>query len=384
MIIWSGHGILIPVFGVAGMIVGGMIGAMVGSLSGSENWGMGIGMILGGLLASGLIWLYALTFGKTQESLLVDPRTGQEVLYRKANTFFFIPAFGWAVISSVGATLMLIPGIVVITSKPSEPVAVGPGATELKAAERLISNDSHGIVNGNTPEAKEMAKTFSDLAAELRGALIEEGKSSTISISGGEFLTYCQESEHGIAFLVHVPGLRKFTKEAKQAMSDAAWFAGNQAIAEMKPAPENLAVAVKGLVLYETIMVGVPGGTEENPTTGIRERYPSHESSVLHPFFAAGPQNQPKETADPVPIPELASATKAEPSTEAEPVTVLTASSETKSVETETAAEPLPVPPSTTTPAAAPPTEVREWKSADGRILQASFIRFVDEGGTQA
>lgn len=403
MIIWSGHGILIPVFAVMGLIFGSVVGAFVSG----EDAGPGVALILGGLFATGLVWLYALTLGKTQESVLLDPATGRQVLYRKSHTFFFIPAFAWAVISSVLAVLFIGMGITSMVAGPPEPKSTSPGAAELSAAERFISGKSNGIIHGNTPEAKEMAETFSELASMMRGELIEKGGSSKVSLSGGEFLTYCQTSDHGVAFLVHVPSLRKFSDDAKKVMCDAAWVAANQAVAEMNPAPANLAVGVRGVILYESILLGSPAELDpSNPTAGLKSRHQSLESDVLLPFFAPSTgESSGKHKSD--------SAASTNPASSDLPATSNPASkgsaaqekpSETPAVgETKPgvpAATPAPVPPKDTpalpqtstpeSPAPATsasvslPTEVKEWKSLDGRVLKASLVRFPDAEGASA
>lgn len=398
MIIWGGHGILIPVFWALGFFFGSTVGVFLGG----EKGGPGASIMLGGLVGCGLVWLYSLTFGKPKEQILVDPKTGQPVHFRKSNSFFFIPAFVWAILTSVLAVFLSVVGIGLMVAGPSTPKVQPPGAAELQAAERLITTKSKGVTHGNTPEAQAMALEFSRISDEMRGALIEEGKSPKVSLSGGEFLTYCQVSEHGTAFLVHVPGLRKFTEAAKQVMAEASWFAANHAVAGMNQPPKNLAVGMRGMILYETILLGTPSKDLENdPTGGILSRHPSHESEVLHPFFTsipvaeaaadkpAQPSSQsPSETPEPKPEssttesaaePAAASASTLKPG-QAETAAPPAASPDKPASATED--EPATAPP--TTPSATLPTEVRDWTSGDGRTLRATLIRFPDASGAQA
>lgn len=398
MIIWGGHGILIPVFWVMGFFFGSTVGVFLGG----EKGGAGASIMLGGLVGCGLVWLYSLTFGKPKEQILVDPKTGQTVHLRRSNSFFFIPAFVWAILTSVLAVFLSVAGIGLMVAGPSTPREQPPGAAELQAAEHLITTKSKGISHGNTPGAKEMALEFSRISAEMRGSLIEEGKSPKVSLSGGEFLTYCQVSDHGTAFLVHVPGLRKFTDEAKQVMAEASWFAANQAVAGMDPAPKNLAVGMRGMILYETILLGAPSKDLENdPTGGILSRHPSHESQVLRPFFTSAPapdaaaenpaqssSQLPSETSEPKP-----ESSTSEPSVETAAASVPNLNPGQPETASPSAASPVktaastadaPAPTAPTTASVTLPTEMKEWTSGDGRTLRAALIRFPDPPGTQA
>jgi hypothetical protein len=409
MIIWSGHGILIPLLAIIGLVIGTVFGGLIGG----EKAGPVLGFTIGGLLSTGLVWLYALTIGKTKETILLDPATGQQVRHRRSHTFFFIPAFAWAVLSSVGAVLLVVMGILAMMAGPSEPKNRPPGSAELSTAERLISGKSSGVLHGNTPEAKAMAETFSELAATMRGELIEKGDATKISLTGGEFLTYCQASDHGVAFLVHVPSLRKFSDDAKQVMCDAAWFAANHAVSGMNPPPKNLAVGVRGVILYESILLGIPAiASASEPTAGLQTRHKSHESDVLLPFFTpsdsatmaaqsatdqadtkSGSAPATSQTIEVVGRGELARGpadggpkpekTESKPETSAPQKPNLAGAPvlETNNPPTTPSTED----PSPAAGAAMPlPTEAMEWKSLDGRILKASLIRFTDAQGTSA
>lgn len=279
MIIWSGHGILIPVFGVAGFVFG--------LLAGTRFHG-GLGLVFGALCGAGMVWLYALTLGKPVERVLHDPESGKPVRLTRSHTFFFIPAFAWAILSSLGAVGIAGIGITAMVSGEGAPAEQAPGAAEFKAANDLIRSASHGAYHGNTETAASMAESYAALVAAFRDGLIEESRPSRVSLSGGDFLTYCHHSEEGLVFLVRVPSLRRFTAEAKEVMADAAWFAANVVASRLDPAPENLAVGVRGAALYDEILVGSPGADfDESPRDGVRSTYKSQETSVFYPFFAS-------------------------------------------------------------------------------------------------
>jgi hypothetical protein len=234
---------------------------------------------------------------------------------------------------------------------------------------------------------------FSDMVQSFRNAAIEKGKSSAFSVSGGNFLTYCQVSEHGTAFLVHVPDLRKFTSGAKATMAEAAWAAAQLVAESQNPAPRKLAVAVRGALLYDQIMIGnlVPGFTNEG-NKGIVSRHASSDSEVLHPFFAS--PTLPVTLVIPGDPKFAREATKRSTPPAREPSPQPERMPPTQAPAQGTAQTVAPTAPA---PAAAPavvavhpavtamlPTPVREWKSADGRSLRASLVRFADDKGAQA
>jgi len=361
---------------------------MLGAMIGGEKLGAGLGMTIGGILGAGLVWLYALTIGKTVEQLLHDPKTGKPVRLRRSHSFFFIPAFAWAILATIGAMGMVVIGTVTMVSGSSNtPVVQPPGAEELSAAERLVSSKSNGSFHGNTGESKELARRFADASSEMRDALIEKGKTSKISLSGGNFLTYCQMSEHGTAFIVHVPDLRKFSDEAKALMCDAAWFAASQVVNDLDPAPKNLAVGVRGVVLYESILLGVPGKDfEDSATDGLLSRHRSSESQVLRPFFASPPRipatDDSTGTSETKPLVEsnfdsgsgnaavsVTQTTAAAPASVNDATPVLTARTGSSGPEANVSTS---------------LSDLREWTSADGRSMRASLIRFIGESGEQA
>lgn len=150
-----------------------------------------------------------------------------------------------------------------------------------------------------------------------------------------KFFTFCQASEYGTAFIVHVPELRKYNRAAKEAFARAVWSAAQSTVEFQKPTPAHLAVAVRGLLIYDNIMLGRPvPGLRSDPSAGIEREVSTHTGESLHPFF------------DMSQLPT--------------PVT-------------------SPVSPYTTLP-----TSVREWKSSDGRVMRASLIRFSDDLGLAA
>lgn len=123
------------------------------------------------------------------------------------------------------------------------------------AEKNIRSKKSDQTGFGNTPEAAVLADQFSSKMKILRASLFTgEAKGG---LSGGEFLTHCEMNEDRCAFIVHVPGLRKFNEEAKKSLCDIAWTIAWGELAESDlPDGSQLAVGVKGFALYEDIMIG--------------------------------------------------------------------------------------------------------------------------------
>lgn len=395
MLIWSGHGILIPLFGIAGAIVGGLIGATLGAAFAPDNpqISSGLAMIAGAWCSVLATLLYAKTIGKTVVTELLDPKTRRPVLIKKSHSFFFIPAVAWPFISGALALMTTFGGVVAMTSSPSE---YGGMSSALSAAESNIMTDRNGVAYGNCSEAIELAREFGSELKAIREMTISESKSSGLSLSGGEFLTHCELSDAGVAFLVHVPKLRKFTDDAKDVLAMGAEYAAGNLARRLSPKPERVAVGIRGSLLYDRIIVGgVPA--EESVELADSVTHDGSDKEVLNPFFEGVPATvtyqleagDVESPATAVAHVETASAPEPpeEPSTPAPSV-----ASESPQPDPEPKKEVSEAPASGANMPAEPkmaaaialPTEPRDWKSSDGRPLKAALVRFVDSEGTSA
>lgn len=140
-----------------------------------------------------------------------------------------------------------------------------PGYAAFEAADGLLVGGSKGIANGNTPDAKQLAQQFSLRLKQARKLGIEGGQSrSIVSLTGGEFLTYCLLTRDTCVFMVHVPGLREFAKDAKAYMAAAAWEDALEVTAARKAGLRSIAVGLRGALMYDCVVAGRP----DNPTTG--------------------------------------------------------------------------------------------------------------------
>jgi acyl carrier protein len=178
------------------------------------------------------------------------------------------------------------------------PRAKPPGAAEFQKANLQILSYKGVVGFGNTSEAASLAQEYSKSLKILRATFFSEGKKNSLSISKGEFLTYCHLNDDSCVFLVHVPELRRFTADAQKSMSDLAWRNAQHVIEASGISPRTLAVGVKGAVLYDSVMVGhpVPGSAQAD---GITERSSGLGSEALLYRFFAPTADRPDKTALP-------------------------------------------------------------------------------------
>lgn len=283
MIIWSGHGILIVLFALLGAIAGSFAGGGVARMIHPEA-APDVSVLGAIIFATAGVWLYALTIGRTTSKTLLDPATGRPVVLHKRHSLFFIPAFGWAIISTGFALIAGAGGVMSIINGPV------PGKSALEGAESHLGRSSGPAAAGNTKEAQTMATSFSAMLAGIRNVTIENNTSASSNVAtGAGFRTFCQMGDHGTAFIVNVPDLRKFSDEAKKSIMESAWITSRMIAEKMNPPPKKLAVAVRGRILYEGAFVGTCSGDfTQNPRAGVESEYKSSEAGdALTIFFAA-------------------------------------------------------------------------------------------------
>ena len=170
----------------------------------------------------------------------------------------------------------------------SHPRQVQPGEAEFREANRQIIANKGMLGFGNTREAELLAQEYSKSLKIMRENLFTEGKKGALSMSKGEFLTFCQWNGDSCVFLVHVPELRRFTSEAKQSLTELAWI-NAQAVLKTKtrPPPKTVVVGVKGALLYESILVGDFIAEPAPGVDGIKTRGSGvSDTAIFHPFFA--------------------------------------------------------------------------------------------------
>ena len=146
--------------------------------------------------------------------------------------------------------------------------AEGPTSSEdvFDKANRTITSSGGGHAYGNTETAIVMADQYSVMMKSMSDEMFSGGKQRAISLTDGKFLTYCQSNEDSCAFLVHVPQLRQYKGEVRDALSSIAWTVARAVAAESGlPEDARLGVGLRGTFLYGPVMVA-PIATETTST----------------------------------------------------------------------------------------------------------------------
>jgi hypothetical protein len=163
-----------------------------------------------------------------------------------------------------------------------------PGAAEFRAANNQINSNQGTVSFGNSPQAVAVAGDFSKIMKTLRNAFFEGGKPGGASLSGHEFLTYCELHSNECAIIVHVPELRRFQSSAKDSLAEMAWDTAQGALQKQHALPPGakLAVGIRGITLYDRVMVGKIVARQPNGATGLESTVTdSRPESSLYPFF---------------------------------------------------------------------------------------------------
>ncbi len=164
----------------------------------------------------------------------------------------------------------------------------GPGAAEFETANRPL-NINHGTVAfGNSTKAQEVAAQFSKAMKARREAEFTAGKKGAISMSKGEFLTHCELRDDRCVILVHVPELRRYQSEAKETMAYLAWETAQSVLKEKGVGKDkmSLVVGVRGVLLYDRVMVGKYVDDPKQLESSIKEtETESGGKALLHFWF---------------------------------------------------------------------------------------------------
>lgn len=269
MIIWKGWGILVIIVGIAGMALGG---ALAGAL------GLPCPVAFGAIVAALANWGLCKLLYRKPPRVLVDPTSGNQVLLRPSHSLFFIPAYAWTWIFLVLAVPLALGSInASVLEKKNSAI---PGYTGFSAANELIDSKSKGTAHGNSPEAIAAAETFSQLIKTIQQQAFTGGSKRNL-LTGGDFLTYCQDGEEAIAFLCHVPELRNYkNQEAKDALVELAWMTGKMVARQLDPeAKKNVIIGLRGISSYGFILSGKPG--DEEPSQADE----AVKATILYPPF---------------------------------------------------------------------------------------------------
>jgi hypothetical protein len=148
------------------------------------------------------------------------------------------------------------------------------GESGFKQANGQIAVKSGSPAKGNSDEAIKLAGEFSKNIRALREEFFTKRKKEPLfSLSEGEFLTYCRLDDEGCVFLVHVPDLRKFKKEAKADLAELAWATAQSVVrSNLDSPPPRLGVGTRGIMFYDQAMVGNFLADDEAVGNGIDAR----------------------------------------------------------------------------------------------------------------
>lgn len=96
LLIWRGYGILAPILALVTWLVPlALVQSIVGQAAYSRI-STPLSLLFG-LAAAAAVWLVGTKLNGVPGRLLVDPRTGQQVVLRKRHDLFFVPMQWWAI-----------------------------------------------------------------------------------------------------------------------------------------------------------------------------------------------------------------------------------------------------------------------------------------------
>jgi len=105
LMIWSGLGILVPVLTFVVLL---MTQAITDSFLGDGAYtAHGLPKLMALWCSAALMWLIGSALAKRPGRVLFDPQTGQQVVFKRSHTFFFIHVEYWAYILIAFGIVML-------------------------------------------------------------------------------------------------------------------------------------------------------------------------------------------------------------------------------------------------------------------------------------
>jgi hypothetical protein len=144
-----------------------------------------------------------------------------------------------------------------------KPESDQPGTAEFQEANNLVGPIG-APGSGNTEKAVKMAADMSKLMKEHRDEAFSHAAKKSVMDAGDDFRTYCFLQDGECVFLIHVPELRRFKPEAKQALGESAWFFA-QGLLGKRGEQMRLAVGLRGLASYDRVLTGefAPGNVDK-------------------------------------------------------------------------------------------------------------------------
>jgi hypothetical protein len=146
---------------------------------------------------------------------------------------------------------LLLGGLAALAPEPQ------PGQREFRAANRRLVAYEGQTAFGNTPEARGLAERFGK-AMDAVGVIAFEGEEPAATLTENRCLTWCEIGPDTVCFLAHVPRLRSYQGEAREALLDLAWSIARDVTRELRePEDRRLGVGLRGVLLYGAVAVGL-------------------------------------------------------------------------------------------------------------------------------
>ncbi|MES2924290.1 MAG: DUF4190 domain-containing protein [Verrucomicrobiota bacterium] len=200
------------------------------------------------------------------------------------------PARAGIACSVIALLISCVMTAIVMTHKPN---ASDKTRSAMNAAANELTRSSSIPAHGNTAEARKLAAAYASTITSLDAASFTSTKGNS---KKGSYAVHCELREGKCAFIVYVPGYRKFEESAKESLGEMAWLTTHMIpFTPAIPPGTPLCVALKGDIVFGSVMIGKTG--EKKPDeTGKNE-------SLLEPFFA---QTQPPAGSKPAAAPQAA------------------------------------------------------------------------------
>lgn len=102
MIIWKGYGFLVLVIALA---IGATVSLIFGKIGSTEDTGAAFGAIISAVV----IWFVGNKLNApSKDRVMIDKKTGQEVIFKADNSLFFIKMQYWAfIVGGIGLTMLV-------------------------------------------------------------------------------------------------------------------------------------------------------------------------------------------------------------------------------------------------------------------------------------
>lgn len=330
------------------------------------------------LVATVALWIFVNTLGKPAARTSIDSRTGMPVTVTTRHAFLFLPPMAWAIVMSclVGVSMVTMWASIISTPPTAAEQAASAGRNAFEKANLLITSSREGIAHGNSPDAEKLAAAFSEELKAARSMGIEKSSGkSIISLTKGQFPTYCLLTPARCVFMVHVPDLRHFSSDAKDFVAEAAWIIARGLVADAG-SKSTLMVGIRGSIMYDRVVVARSPEVMERGLAHMGNDSMKELIAEFHAALSEKPQA-------PIAVAGVSTGNDSQPEA-APPAAVVPQSRSQPPQPAPAAAAPAlsPAPVSAVPAPVAPPQSLfglRAWTDTTGRPMKASFVRFTSE-----